>query len=262
MERQLVRLRRYYRLFNKNKLLILSGLFILSILKSVLWYALWGVNILSYSSLQDIFLSFADYLMIVVYILVLVIIMGFIPIYKLKGVRKIFAMIGILTASVLFLWLVCSIFRLILPIFGLLAFFTVFLGYYLRNNKNELSLVLFLIVLFFIFQPIEQYSNIKHQISNSHIAHQEQIELNLKNRVYKPPVFSERSAHYDFFSFDYNDIQINTNNGRCYLIGVNSLYFFVFDSKANETLIIPKSECKNIKSKPFGLKNLLFISEK
>ena len=63
MLRTLVLLRNIYTYFSKNKTWILSTLFVCSIVRESLWYALFGINIFSYSTLQDLFVNYAEYFM-------------------------------------------------------------------------------------------------------------------------------------------------------------------------------------------------------
>lgn len=64
MSRELVLLRNTFKYFDKNKSWILSALFIFSITRDYVWYACFGVNILSYSTIQDAFISMFNYMII------------------------------------------------------------------------------------------------------------------------------------------------------------------------------------------------------
>jgi hypothetical protein len=239
--RKLVPLRNGYKYFIKNKVWILSLLFVLSIIKSSIWYALFGVNILAYSSLQDIFVSFADYCMSIIAIGMLYICFYlFFPQNIDNKVEKIIIITLSIVIFLVILWLILSLYRMIFSILSLLLIISILI--IAAGRKISLLNWSLYFLLLLTFQPIEQYlsmTNNREKKINTH--------------------FVEQSAHYDFISFDYNDTHIDTKTYMYYLIGCNSNYFFILDRKAQETLTISKNECKNIKSQPFGLNNLRFL---
>lgn len=248
--RKLVALRSAYRLFVRNKEWILSLLFILSIIRSSIWYACFGINILAYSSLQDIFISFADYFMSIIVISILAICFYlFVPEEIDSKWEKIlfyfFSIIGFILLS----WFFLSLFRLILSIVTLLSIF-VFLLFSIFSCKTKIALLYFSsfwLLGLSLFQPVEQYFSLDRRFKNYH-----KKEIRIPNTSFK-----ERNAHSDFISFDYNNIHIDTKVNLYYLIGSNSNYFFILNKYLDETLIIPKDECKNIKSHPFSLDDML-----
>lgn len=251
--RKLVAFRSAYRLFVKNKEWILSLLFILSIVRSSIWYACFGINILTYSSLQDIFISFADYFMSIIFISILAIFLYlFIPQKEEYSKREKFTLSGFLIIGFIILcWFFLSLFRMISSILGLVFVF-IFLLFSIVSYKTKIALLYFSSLFLFgfcIIQPIEQYFNLDKGFKNYH-----RNEILIHNNSFK-----ERNAHSDFISFDYNNMHIDTKANLYYLIGSNSNYFFILNKYINETLIIPKDECKNIKSHPFCLNDLLFI---
>ena len=240
--RKLVVFRNGYRYFVKNKGWILSLLFVLSILSSSIWYALFGVNILAYSSLQDVFIMFAEYF---ISIIIIGILLMCLYLFYPEIIDNKYEKITIIIFSAIFLiaisWVILSLYRntfSILDIFFILPFF-----YFVSRTRIAFFHFSFLFLLLFaLLLPLLQYSNVRGR------------EGRINSMM--------RSAHYDYVSFEYNDIDIDTKKYTYYLIGCNSNYFFILDQVAQETLIIPKSECKNIKSRPFGLKNLLFLRSK
>jgi hypothetical protein len=249
--KKLVVLKNGYQYFIKNKGWILSLLFVLSIIRSSIWYACFGINILTYSSLQDIFISFANYFMsIIIIAIILISYYLFKPQNKTNKFEKVVGIIFSIIFLLFTLWIVLSLYRMIFSIIALLSIFLTLFSYW--TTKMKISLLYF--SLFWLLgltwlQPMEQYLYISVSLKNY-----------CKDEKRTPNInFIEQSAHYDYISFDYNKIHINTKTDSHYFIGCNSNYFFIFDKEASETLIIPKSECENIKSHPFGLKSLLFF---
>jgi len=239
--RKLVALRSGYQYFIENKGWILSLLFVLSIVRASIWYGLFGVNILAYSSLQDLFMSFADYFMSIIMIGILLICFYLFYPQNINKKRKKITLAVVIISFIAILWIVLSLFRMIFPILSLiLIFLTLFTFLASKMKIAFLWFSLFLLLGLSLLQPFEQY--LYSRGDGSIITS-----------------FVERSAHYDYISFDYNNTHIDTKTNTYYLIGCNSSYYFIFDKEAQETLIIPKSECKNIKSRPFGLNSLLFL---
>jgi len=241
--RKFVTLRIGYKYFTKNKGWILSLLFVLSIIRSSIWYACFGVNILTYSSLQDIFISFADYFMSI--IVIGIILISFYLFYP-QNIGNKFEKIIFLFFSILFLiailWIILSLYRMIFSIVVIITIFYTLYSYLVSKRKIAfLQYTFFWLLALTLFQPLEQYLYNRAGINGT-------------------ANFREQSAHYDYISFDYNDAHIDTKTSRYYLIGGNSNYYFILDREAGETLIIAKSECKNIKSHPFGLHSLLFLN--
>lgn len=158
--RKLVALRSAYRFFLRNKEWILSLLFILSIIRSTIWYACFGINILAYSSLQDIFISFADYFMSIIVISILAICFYvFVPEKIDSKCDKILVYFFSIIGLILLLWFLLSLFRLILSILTLLSVFVMLL-FSLFSSKPKIGLLYFSsfwLIGLSLIQPIEQY---------------------------------------------------------------------------------------------------------
>ncbi|RGU22422.1 hypothetical protein [Bacteroides cellulosilyticus] len=251
--RKLVVLRNTYRTFNKNKKLILSIFFVLSIIRSSIWYACFGINILAYSDLQDIFMSFADYFMsIIIILMVLICFYLFIPTNDTDNKYQKYTVIGI--SIIVFLsisWFVLSLFRMNQSILEMVCLIIVILQFILSYKTNITSLYfsLFWISALSLFQPMMQYLYINGELQ----------KYDKREKVLYTPNFKEQNAYYDFISFEYEGLYVDTRKEYYYVIGCNSGYYFILNKEKQETLIIPKNECKNIKSHPFGKENLLFI---
>lgn len=237
MLRGLVSLKKLYKYFSKNKTCILSILFVCSIIKTSLWYALFGINILSYSSLQDIFINFADYFMSFIYIGISYILCLFVRVSSRPTANLILSVLSF----IIFFCLFNIVFRMVISLLAFLFIIaTLWLLYYKKKIAQLFGTVLFILLLFTLIQPLEQF-----------------FLLNSKNNHCHPTMsFIERPANYDIFSFEYSNMTIHTGSEQFYYIGGNSNYFFILNFNNDEVLIIPKSECSNIKGSPISIKKI------
>lgn len=237
MLRTLVLLRKLYKYFSENKSWILSILFVCSIIRASLWYALFGINILIYSTLQDLFINFAEYFMSIITIALTYILCRLI--YNTKS--RILKIISISFFILLFI-LYNIIFRIIMPI--LFIIFVVLFIYLLYEKQKKAEIIGYTSILFLCLtleQPLEQYAYIYPYKSDKRAINN---------------VFIEKPANYDTFSFEYSNMIIHTDSEQFYYIGGNSNYYFILDRKQNEVMIIPKSECSNIKGSPLSIKKI------
>lgn len=237
MLRAFVQLKQLYIFFSNNKTWILSILFVCSIIKASIWYALFGINILSYSTIQDLFINFAEYFMSFITTALAFILCSFIYHIKSKGFKII--------SLILFILLFCLyniIFRTIMPL--LFIFFISFSLYILyKERKKAYILAWSLVLLPFVTleQPLEQYLY-------SRLYRTDKIILSF---------FIEKPANYDIFSFEYLGQTINSYSRKYYYIGGNSNYFFLLNKDEDYVMIIPKSECSNIKGTPITIKKII-----
>lgn len=238
MLRTLVLLRNLYKYFSNNKTWILSILFVCSIIRTSIWYALFGINVLIYSTLQDIFISFAEYFMSIITIVLACILCILIYDTKstiLKGISILFFIIMIILYNI--------IFRIIMPILFILFVVSTFYILYKKRKKAEIiGYTSILLLCLTLEQPLEQYIHIYNNKSNRRTINN---------------VFVEKPANYDIFSFEYSNMIIYTDSEQFYYIGGNSNYYFILDRKQDEVMIIPKSECSNIKGSPLSIKKIL-----
>lgn len=242
MLRTLVLIRKIYTYFSQNKTWILSTLFVCSIIRESLWYALFGINILSYSTLQDLFINYANYFMSIIF-------MGFsyvLSLFIIGPIKSIKSNILLVLLFILFFFIFNQIFRMIVSFITFVYLIIVIFELYNKKKKamliNNLLTILFL---FTLLQPFEQYLHLRpNRIHNSN-------RPNIGNK------FIEKAANYDNFSFEYSNMTIHTNSEQFYYIGGNSNYYFLLDKKQDSTMIIPKSECSNIKGTPMSLKKIL-----
>lgn len=233
MLRALVFIRKSFQYFSKNKTWILSLLFVCSIIRATIWYSLFGINILSYSTLQDLFINFAEYFMSVIVIILAYILSLFT--YKPKSIES------KIISFIIFVALFCVfniLFRMITSVITLLFIIASIYSLYSEGKKAKImASSIFLLLMITLIQPIEQFPYYKS--NNKHIL-----------------TFIEKPAIYDIFSFEYNDTIINTYSEQFYYIGGNSNYFFIIDRKQNNTMIIPKSSCSNIKCEPLSVRKI------
>lgn len=239
MLRVFVQLKQLYIFFSKNKIWILSILFACSIIKASIWYALFGINILSYSTIQDLFINFAEYFMSLITTASAFILCSFIYHIKSKSFKII--------SSILFILLFCLyniIFRMIMPLL-----FIIFISFYLyilyKEQKKAYILAssLVLLLCFTLEQPLEQYLYTRPNKTNKIV----------------PSLFIEKPANYDIFSFEYLGQTINSYSKKYYFIGGNSNYFFLLNKNEDSVMIIPKSECSNIKGTPITIKKIIAL---
>ena len=128
------------------------------------------------------------------------------------------------------------------------VYLTIFI-FELYNKKKKAMLINNLLIIIFLFtllQPLEQYLYLR-PIYNAY----------RNNRPNHTTNFVEKPANYDSFSFSYSNMTIHTNSEQFYYIGGNSNYYFLLDKKQDSTMIIPISECSNIKGTPMSLKKIL-----
>lgn len=243
MLRTLVFLRKIYTYFSQNKTWILSILFVCSIIRESLWFALFGINILSYSTLQDLFINYANYFMSIIF-------MGFsyvLSLFIIGPIKSIKSNILLVLLFILFFFIFNQIFRMIVS-FVTFVYITIFI-FELYNKKKKAVLINNLLIIIFLFtllQPLEQYLYLR-PIYNAY----------RNNRPNHTTNFVEKPANYDSFSFSYSNMTIHTNSEQFYYIGGNSNYYFLLDKKQDSTMIIPISECSNIKGTPMSLKKIL-----
>lgn len=234
--RQVVLPIKIFRYFNNNKGWILSFLFTFSVLKNYIWYSCFGVNILTYSTLQDIFAAFFDDFAIFLFLLILFLTLNI----KIRNEEKLFTKIFFYTFLILLFLLISTvyvlIFKLIIPLVPLI--FILVFQFFLYSEKKYLTMLSFF--LFFL-----AFDTIINPLWVSYFV--------IKDTQNKKPImlFLGKKSASENFSFEYNGSTISTSDKMNYLIGSNSNYFFLFNSKESKTMIYNKSDCKNIKATPF-----------
>lgn len=240
MSRELVLLRNAFRYFDKNKSWILSGLFIFSIIRDYVWYACFGVNILSYSTIQDTFVSLFNYMIIFTIIPFIYIFFSLLFSSLKNALNKILFKVIMFFIVIILSFIYFFLFKKFVSFIMVLAFFTFIIIYY--QNKKYIQILNITILIFTalsIFSPMLNYLEVLNKVEKG-----------------KTMQFMIKEDNMDFFSFSYNKCFYDTSSKRYYLVGNTTNYFFLFDNKIDKTLIFPKSECKNIKTEVFILSNL------
>jgi len=236
MHRNLVLLRNLFKYFSKNKNWILSTLFVFSIIKDCVWYACFGISILTYSSIQDTFVSFFNYLITFVVIFLLYIFVGFMPTNSKNEIQN-YTVFFI--QLLIFLFLSTIFFIIFKKVMSLLSLFIFLIFLYKSYSEKKYLDVLRLLIISFvcltIVEPLIYYNEI----------------LNKQQDIQNGRVFKLTEGNMEFFSFTYKDQNYDTKSKRYYLIGNTSNYFFLFDNIQDKSLIFPKSDCINIKADTF-----------
>ncbi len=62
--KEIVRIKQTFKYFQENKFWIISVIYILSIIKEVIWFSMFGINILNFTSIEDTFISFFNHTII------------------------------------------------------------------------------------------------------------------------------------------------------------------------------------------------------
>ena len=214
-------------LFVKNKEWILSLLFVSSIINSVLLYGLFGINILEFYTLTDIFVNFAKVLIPFVLLIPLWFLIDLLPYGRTKyKIHLVF--IGKIAVFCFFAVIVSQIYN---NYFGALFILFIVLLFKLLEKEKHFVYAWFA-VLFMLFVAIVQP---------------------LENRL----MYMKNTQLIDRLSFEYMEKKYDLSNiDQYYYIGGSVNYFFVYDKSTETVEVIPKSECRNITRKPLFWKDL------
>lgn len=236
MERHLVSLRKGYRFFDKNKMWLIGVFYFFSMLRDYIWYSYFGVNILNYSSVSETILSLFNFSVFYISIYLLyIVIMGFIPYRRLERVSDKILISGfkffLLLSAILVYYFLFKQFVSVLSNIVLIASFIFLIQK--KDLKGVLSLALIGIVALIFLDSLMQYQMV--------------ISTNRRNHTQ----FKFSTTNTELISFEYEGKTIDSSLERYYLVGEKIDYFFIYDSEIKRTLIIPKSQCKNISAKNF-----------
>lgn len=222
--------------FYKNKYWILSLLFVISILRDYIWYACFGVNILLYTTIQDLFISYFNYFSIVVFGLILII---YWELFKsnIKRTNKAEHYLNNFIRLIVFSGAFFAYFLLFKRIMSLLSLFLllslIVSLYRAKMHKESYGLILSLLFFLSFIQPFIEYGNFLYDGKS-------------KQNSIPHTSFVITETNTDFVSFSYVNHVIDTRKKEFYMIGNNSKYFFIFSRTDKRTLIIPKDKCENI----------------
>lgn len=214
-------------LFVKNKEWILSLLFVSSIINSVLLYGLFGINILEFYTLTDIFVNFAEVLIPFVLLIPFWFLIDLLPYGRTKYIIHL-VFIGKIAVFCFFAVIVSQIYN---NYFGALFILFIVLLFKLLEKEKHFVYVWFA-VLFMLFVAIVQP---------------------LENRL----MYMKNTQLIDRLSFEYIEKKYDLSNiDQYYYIGGSVNYFFVYDKSTETIEVIPKSECRNITRKALSWEDL------
>ena len=221
-------LKRLWSLFTQNKEWVLSLLFVSSIIHSILLYGLFGINILEFYSLTDIFVNFAE-----VFVPFIIMIPFGVLLYLLPdGESKYSSLISLVIKIVLFVFAAIILSLIFHNYFGVpfLIYFIALIGLIYKKGKLLAWNVIVLFLLFSLGLPIE-----KRMMYKGNTPLVDRLSFTL----------SESAKTYDLSDID-----------RYFYIGGSADYFFLYDKSKNSVEIIPKNECNNISRNPFYWEDL------
>lgn len=217
-------LKEQWNLFKNNKEWIISLLFVTSIVHSLLLYGLFGINILGFYSLTDIFTGFAELLSPFIILLPLWLFFETLPNGKTKC-----SSILIMGVKLFVFGLFAIVISLVFDCyFGVLFIIYTVSSILILEKVNRKLLAwnfVFLLLLIAIVHPIENRLFFDYRYNTK-----------LINRL----------------SFEYMEKEYNLSDiDRYYYIGGSNDYFFVYDKSIESIEIIPISECRKITREPF-----------
>ena len=213
IKRKVNNIKQFWILFTKNKIWIFSALFVASIIHSIINYGMYGINILEFVTITDIFINFAIVFIPIVALLPLSVFLYLFP----NGNTKIEAIILLIVKSILLISSSFILSRLFNSLLGgglWLLFILGFLWLFYCENKKAFTWMCILTLFMVSFvTPFDTHTT------------------SLINR----------------FSFKCSNKEYNlTDIEKFYYIGGSSDYFFIFDKQEDRVEILPKSECKEI----------------
>ena len=213
IKRKIDLLKQMWTLFAKNKIWILSLLFAASIIHSTIHYGMYGINILEYATISDIFVNFAFVFMPIVILLILSFFLYLFPNVRNKRVSiilLIFKVFLLLFVSVIISRLFNNVFGgglLLLYVIGICCVF------YFENRKAFVWLCILMIFMVSFIEPIEKRNT---------------------------PIINRISFKYSNIEYNLADIE------KYYYIGGSSDYYFIFIKTNDIVQIIPRNECQDI----------------
>lgn len=225
--RDLVKLRQAFKYFISNKYWILSALYICAVIKDCVWYSMFGINILSYISIQETLLSFLNHTLIFVVLILNYLL--FQLIFSKGGTwLQIIKWLVVFAISFLFF----NLFKK--PIsFSMIVALVSFFSYELRERRYH-RIMLLGIIFILAFSTIEPLT--------------QGLIIKANDQPRSSTQFAWNESNMDYYSFTYNGAVIDTNLDRYYLIGNTKDYFFIYDRLIKKALVIDKTNCSGIQA--------------
>ncbi|MBO4611894.1 MAG: hypothetical protein J5671_01845 [Bacteroidaceae bacterium] len=217
----------HWELFKKNKEWILSLLFVCSIVHSILQYGLFGINILEFYTLTDIFVNFAEVFVPFIILIPLLLLLSILP----NGESTCSSVLIIIIKVSFFLFfslMISLIYQSCFGFFSIFYFILLIVYLYRRNKKVLIWFFIFCLLFFSLGLPIEKRLS-----------------------------YRDNTALVDRLSFIYSEKTYDLSDiDHYYYIGGSLDYFFIYDKSIDSIRVIPKNECKQITRKPLYWKDL------
>ena len=223
IKQKMTNIKQFWILFTKNKIWISSALFVASIIHSIIYYGMFGINILEFVTITDILINFVIVFIPIVVLLPLCVFLYLFP----NGNTKIRAIILFIVKSILLISSSFILSRLFNGLLGgglrLLYLLGILWLFYCENKKAFTWMCILILFMVSFVTPFDTHTT------------------SLINR----------------FSFKCSNKEYNlTDIEKFYYIGGSSGYFFIFDKQEDRVEILPKSECKEISRKSIHMNDL------
>lgn len=206
-------IKQLWNLFAKNKIWIFSALFIASFIHSIIHYGMYGINILAFATITDVFINFTIIFIPFVVLLPFCIFLYLFP----DGNTKIETIILLIVKVVLLIVSSIILSCLFINPLGWGLWILYFLGvlrlFYFESKKAFTWICILMLFMVSFISPFESHTT----------SLIDRISFKCSNK-------------------EYNLADIK----RFYYIGGCSNYFFVFDKYEDRVEILPKSECQDV----------------
>lgn len=213
IKRKMDSVKELWTLFTKNKMLIFSALFSASVIHAIIYYGKFGINILGFATISDIFINFALVFIPFVVVFPFCIFLYLFPNGNSKFqsvILFIIKVISLIAVSVLLSHLFNSIFGGGL---WLLFFLGILWLFYYESKKAFAWICILMLFMVSFIAPLESHNT---------------------------PLIDRISFIYE--EKEYNFAELN----KFYFVGGSSDYFFVFNKTEDKVEILPKSDCRHI----------------
>ena len=228
IKRKIDLLKQMWTLFAKNKIWILSLLFAASIIHSTIHYGMYGINILAFATIPDVFINFTIVFIPFVILLPFCVFLYLFPDGDTKIETVILLIVKVVLLIVSSIILSCLFIN---PLGGglwILYFLGVLWLFYSENKKAFTWICILMLFMVSFILPFESHTT----------SLIDRISFKCSNKEY-----------------NLADIE------KFYYIGGSSDYFFVFDKYEDRVEILPRSECQDI-TRPIMHWNNLWKSDK
>ena len=213
IKRKMYNVKHLWNLFAKNKIWIFSALFTASVIHSIIYYGIYGVNIFEFATISDVFLNFANVFTPFIVLFPFCLFLYLFP----NGNSKIESIILFIIKVIFLITASVSLSSLFNSVFGgglwLLYFLGVLWLFYYENKKALAWICILMLFMVSFITPLERHNT---------------------------PLI-------DRISFLYSEKEYNLAElDKFYFIGGSSDYFFVFNKSEDKVEILPKSNCQHI----------------